>query len=140
MQEVRTCPITGSIVALYEPARLESMEFQFAVTSALGVSVTDVDLSGIASWTETRRNGDETLRNTTVSEEIKKAFSALNQEVARATGNGMDLRILVPIALCALGVRSLLVAEKVSFPAWHDYVWFGFGSYFMLNRNVPAPS
>jgi hypothetical protein len=51
---------------------------------------------------------------------------------------GADLGILVPLALGVLGVRSLLVSEKTLFPSWHDYLWFAFSTYFILNR-VDSP-
>jgi hypothetical protein len=53
--------------------------------------------------------------------------------VGKVTG-GIDLKLLLPLTLFVLGVRGLLVAQKVPFPAWYDLLWFAFGTYFMLNR------
>jgi isoamylase len=39
-----------------------------------------------------------------------------------------------PLTLFVLGVRGLLVAKTVPFPAWYDLWWFAFGTFFMLNR------
>jgi hypothetical protein len=56
----------------------------------------------------------------TVNERLKKAGSP-------------DLKVLLPISLLALGIRGLLVAENVPFPAWYDFLWFSFSTFFILN-------
>jgi hypothetical protein len=61
------------------------------------------------------------------------ALGALNARVGNVTG-GIDLRLLLPLTLFALGIRGLLVASKVPVPTWYDLLWFSFGTYFMLNR------
>jgi len=50
---------------------------------------------------------------------------------------GADLGILLPLALAVLGVRSLLASEKTMLPSWHEYLWFSFSTYFILNRTNP---
>lgn len=42
------------------------------------------------------------------------------------------------MALFVLGVRSLLVAEQVSFPVWYAYVWFAFGTCMVLHPPTTA--
>jgi len=32
-----------------------------------------------------------------------------------------------------LGIRSLLRAEKIPAPRWHDYFWYGFSTFMLLN-------
>jgi hypothetical protein len=53
--------------------------------------------------------------------------------MGKATGR-IDLKLPLPLTRIVLGVRGLLVATKVPFPAWYDLWWFSSGTYFMLNR------
>jgi hypothetical protein len=53
------------------------------------------------------------------------------------------LPLLIPATLSFLGLRSLIVAEKLLVPAWCDYFWFTFTTSAMLNRprhGADAPS
>jgi hypothetical protein len=45
----------------------------------------------------------------------------------------MDLKVLVPLLLFGLGIRSLIKSEKLPAPTWYDFLWFALGTYFMLN-------
>ena len=66
------------------------------------------------------------------------SLAALNAQVAELTG-GLDLKLLAPLALLFLGVRSLWTSKQKTFPAWYDYLWFGFSTFVMLNlRNTEA--
>jgi hypothetical protein len=56
--------------------------------------------------------------------------------VANATAGVGDLRAVVPLVLFVLGLRGLMVEERMVFPSWYDYFWFAFGSFFMLNRDT----
>jgi hypothetical protein len=106
-------PLTGSVLAFYDPAALESVEFQLAVAGALGVALADVGSDLLAAWDAQYRNG-----------------SAIG---ARPLVSLEHLRTLVPLILAVLGVRSFLFTERVPFPSWYDYFWFAFGTYSILN-------
>ncbi len=45
-----------------------------------------------------------------------------------------NLSLLLPLTLLFLGGRSLFSSKEISFPAWYDYLWFGFSTFLMLNR------
>jgi hypothetical protein len=46
----------------------------------------------------------------------------------------LNLKLLLPLTLLFLGVRSLFTSKEMCFPAWYDYLWFGFSTFVMLNR------
>jgi hypothetical protein len=66
---------------------------------------------------------------------LSGALQAVNTRVAQLTG-GLDLKLLAPLTLIFLGLRRLWVSEKVTFPTWSDYLWFGFSTFVMLNRGL----
>jgi TctA family transporter len=45
-----------------------------------------------------------------------------------------NLSLLLPLTLLFLGARSLFTSKEMLFPAWYDYLWFGFSTFLMLNR------
>jgi hypothetical protein len=66
--------------------------------------------------------------------ETNTAQRRQNATAGGQAGDRFDLKTLVPLALVFLGIRGLVVAEGVGFPAWYDLLWVLFGSYMWLNR------
>jgi len=64
---------------------------------------------------------------------LSSFFGALDAGIQQVTGGGADLKILAPLTLFLLGLRGLLVSEKLLVPTWYDFFWFSLGTYFMLN-------
>jgi copper chaperone CopZ len=67
-----------------------------------------------------------------VDRQVVDFFRSLNTGVGTVT-SGVDLKVLVPLTLFFLGVRSLVVSDRVPFPNWYDYFWFGLSTFIMLN-------
>lgn len=137
ISHAETNPVTGSVLIVYDPAYLESLEFQLAVASALGFSLADLNAEQLAAFYGQHSNGANPGA-TTLGAGIQTVGGSLNSGVASLTGGVGDLRTLIPLGLFFLGFRSLFLADKVVFPAWYDYFWFALGSYFMLNREQPS--
>jgi hypothetical protein len=84
----------------------------------------------LQAWLDS--SGDDSNGQPSMAARLSTLFGAVNHEVGKSTG-GLDLKLLLPLTLFSFGVRALLVAEKVTFPAWYDLLWFAFGTFFMLN-------
>ena len=124
-------PLTGSLLLTYDEPALESMEFPFAVAQVLGISLNDLDPADLRLLMSHQGNGSK-LTSLSISEGLESTLREVNAAVRRTAG--ADLATLLPLALAVLGIRSLVVSEKTLFPAWHDYLWFSFSTYFILNR------
>lgn len=131
--DIHINPTTGSILVSSDRNNPSSHDLGAQLANALGIPVStlqppsgnpDVKGGKIASYAPSQ-----------VAEGMNNVFGALNSGVSALTGGLGDLRVLVPAGLLLLGVRSLLITEKVPFPHWYDFLWFAFGSYFMLNRS-----
>jgi hypothetical protein len=118
IHRVEVSSLTGSVVATFDPALLESLDFHFAVANALGIAASDLNPEYLAKWYANESNG-----NPPVSQNMRDD----------------NWRILIPLALLALGVRGVLAAERLIFPHWYDYLWFAFGTYHALNPAVSPP-
>jgi hypothetical protein len=128
-------PVTGSLLLTFDEPAMDSMELPFAVAQVLGISLNDLDSEDLRVLLSYQGNGNKLPAGST-SEGLESMFRDMNAAVRRAVG--ADLGILFPLALAVLGVRSLLVSEKTVLPSWHDYLWFAFSTYFILNRTDPA--
>jgi hypothetical protein len=131
IRSVDANPLTGSLLLTYEEPALESMELPFAVTQALGISLNDLDPEELRRLMSHRGNGNK-FPAPSVLESVEAAFKGMNAAIRRTAG--ADMGVLLPLALALLGVRSLVNSEKTAFPSWHDYLWFAFSTYFMLNK------
>ncbi len=86
--------------------------------------------------------------NTALAREVQHTLVAIDGiqhvEVSPITGSVLvlydlgDLRLFIPLTLCFLGFRSLLLTEQLAFPSWYDYLWFAFGTYVALNPTRPV--
>ena len=88
-------------------------------------------MAGLLSLTENPGAGT----GSAIAAGITDSFGALNTGIGKITG-GLDLKILVPVALIFLGLRGLWTSEKVISPSWSNLLWFGFASFVMLNRGL----
>jgi hypothetical protein len=87
-------------------------------------------MSELQTWLDS--SNDETNGQPSMAERLSTFLGAINQQVGKSTGT-VDLKLLFPLTLFLLGVRGILAAEKLTFPAWYDLLWFAFGTFFMLN-------
>ena len=143
IQHVEVSPITGSVLVLYDPSMaasftLESLNAEAvssltALADALGLSLEDIDLDELQRWLHATRNGTRPGIPGDLESGVGAWFSSVQAGVAQTTSGLGDLRTLIPLTLCFLGFRSLLLTEPLTFPSWYDYLWFAFGTYVALN-------
>jgi hypothetical protein len=138
---------TGSVLVTYDPHLLESLHTLecgnghllesvpelLALADLLGIRPEDVDTQPLEEWFRTHTNSTTSAASSTAAEAIAAFFGTLNTTVARASSGWGDLKALLPLVLFGLGVRGLLLAEQVPFPAWYDYFWFAFGTFMVLH-------
>ena len=134
IRSVHANSLTGSLLLTYDEPAMESMELPFAVARVLGISLNDLDPEDLRRLMAHQGNGSK-LPELSISEGLESTVREMNAAVRRVVG--ADLGILLPLALALLGFRSLLVSEKTVLPSWHDYLWFSFSTYFILNRTSP---
>jgi hypothetical protein len=89
-------------------------------------------MAQIAEWLGQSGNGSGPAA--ALASGISAGLGTLNTRTGKATG-GVDLNLLLPLTLFVLGVRGLLIAKTVPFPAWYDLWWFALGTFYMLNRS-----
>jgi len=143
IHHVEASTTTGSVLVLYEPRLLESLDLEamgplLGLARTLGVSVEDVDMDALQTWLHTAANGTRPNMSTPLGDSMATRVGSVNARVPQATGEGGELRTLVPLTLAFLGLRSLLLVEQLPFPAWYDYLWFAFSTYMMLHPPRPA--
>lgn len=137
VREVEVRPRTGSVVILYDVAVLgtgDSLQSLAESLTPLFPGLTAEDLNAFATLAAT---GAAATEMPSVGESVRAFFASINDNIRRATGGSADLKILLPLTLFAIGVRSLLKSDKLVSPTWYDFLWFALGTYFMLN---PKPN
>ena len=143
IHHVEVSSTTGSVLVLYDPRLLESYKMEavgslMALADRLGLSIADIDLEELQDWLHAARNGLPPGTPGPQGSGIGALFDGMNTGVAQVTKGWGDLRTLVPLTLCFLGFRSLLLAEQVPFPSWYDYLWFAFGTFVVLHPSRPV--
>lgn len=130
---VRTVDVnarTGSVLILYEATAFASAEALQELAKPLAELFPGVELSELQSWMSSP-NGSGS--GPALTQGIASFFAGLNKNIEAATGSAVDLRILLPVGLFILGLRSLLFTDKRPLPTWYDFFWFALGAYFMMH-------
>lgn len=126
---------TGSLLIHYNVDDLFSTAALDILSKTLGELFPEIEvgalMAGLMSLTENPAPGADTA----IAQGVTGSLGALNDEVRKFTG-GLDLKLLAPLTLIFLGLRGLWTAERLTFPIWSDYLWFGFSSLIMLNRGL----
>lgn len=134
IRQVQANPLTGSVLIRYDPAGFTSPDSLFALADSLNTAFPGVDLRKLAETWLAQANNEETP-TPSLAQSISGTLGVINAQVGSTTG-GADLKVLLPLSLFFLGVRSLFVSKPLPVPTWYDFLWFALGTFVMLNRNV----
>lgn len=127
IHRVEVNPVTGSILLHYDARERDE------VGQNLQPFFPGLDLESYPSPASVT-NGDS-APSQAMGQRVSGLLGSLNGGVGRATG-GIDLKFLLPATLFVLGLRSLLVSDKLGVPTWYDFIWFSFGTFLALNPIV----
>jgi hypothetical protein len=135
IRQVEANPMTGSLLLLYDLADLFLVESLKTLSETLAALFPEIEAAMLAAWLTSlvENPGIETGSAPAVGPALTGYLRPINTEFWKLSG-GLDLKLLLPLTLVFLGLRALWVAEKVTFPVWYDYLWFGFGTYVLMNR------
>lgn len=128
IHQVEVNPNTGSVIVHHEPEAMESLEFLLAVAAAFGLGLGETE-----ELSELLKGLEQGAELTDLTKDLSKIGEEINARLAKATGGQLDMRTALPLVLALLGIRSLIVSDVLTSPKWYDYLWFAFGSYFILN-------
>lgn len=138
MHRVETSTTTGSVLVLYEPRLLATLDTEAvgalrALADMLGLSSEDVPMAELQPWLHAAMNGAPAGTSTTPGSGLSALFGSVNAGIPPVTGGWGELRTLVPLTLVLLGLRSLLLADRLPFPSWYEYLWFAFSTFVALH-------
>lgn len=117
---VQTNPHAASLLVLYDHSVLTSDEL-LARMEAAGIEVT-------------RAGASSNFDAVTGPERIRRMTAHFNTSVT-GISNGVELRMLVPVALLTLSVRQALRRRGTSLAhaPWYVLAWYGFDAFQRLN-------
>jgi copper chaperone CopZ len=122
VQQVRIGREASSLLVRYDPAAVAVEQLTDALHRA-GVHVTAAG----------EREPLDLSQPTVTSQVVNRTAGRLNERVAVATYNLLDLRTLVPIGLGVLALREILLGRLQAAP-WYTLLWWTFDSYLKLRQ------
>ena len=126
IQQVEAKPATGSLLILYDLADLFSVESLETLSETLVELFPEIGAVTLAAWLTS-------LAENPGPEAASGPAGSISDSVRGITGS-LDITHLLPLTFLFFGMRALWVSEKIAFPAWYDYLWFAFSSFYMLKR------
>ncbi len=133
--QVEAKPGTGSLLVHYDTEHLFSMASMEILSETLGELFPEIEIGALMAGLLSLTENPGLNPGSALAEGITGSFGALNTGVSSITG-GLDLKVLVPLALIFFGLRGLWTSEKIPAPSWSNLLWFGFASFVMLNRGL----
>jgi hypothetical protein len=132
VREVEINPLTGSILVHYEPESAAEVESLLARGASSGweapPELTDVD--ELADRIE--READFLAAHSELALHIVHAVKALNSAVREASGNTVDLKVLLPAGLAVWAFWKH--GAEASTPMWVTLAIFAINSFLTLHR------
>ncbi|MFZ0051456.1 MAG: HMA2 domain-containing protein, partial [Desulfobaccales bacterium] len=135
IRQVEAKPDTGSLLIHYDMDHLFSTASLEILSETLGELFPEIEVLTLAAWLASLAENPGAGAGPSIAAGLTGSLQAAKAQLAKLAG-GLDLKLLVPLTLIFLGFRRLWTAEKVAFPSWSDYLWFGFASFIMLNRGL----
>ena len=117
--------ITGSLLVLYDPGRLQLPRLVQIIVRTGHLSGLEVDAT--EDWTKREAPG----------ERLRVAIGGLNRRMREASGGRLDGRVAIPAALLAGGIGLLLRAPIV--PNWWDLTFWAYTTFHNMNPPPPRP-
>lgn len=122
--EVRGHPFTGSLLVRFDPVRTNEEAILAALRETTGVQL-------VVGPEETRPAprvvpGEPA---SAVGRVTVEAFRALDEDVLRLTGGGMDLGVLATLGFLAAGALEVAITRRLPVPPWFNLAWMGFRTF-----------
>jgi hypothetical protein len=130
---VESNPSTGSVLVHYDHRRMTRDDVT-SMLRAVGVIIAEVAGAGSADVNE---RGDSATSST-----IMGAVNDIDRRIREITGRKVDLRVLVPIGLTAVGIRAFIAQGSLGFtqvPAFLVF-WYAVDSFIQLHRRQTQPT
>ncbi len=118
--EVKTSPVTGSLLVLYEPRVLQLPRLVQALVRAGGLRGIEVDAR--EDWSRQPSHGAR----------VREVVGQWNRVVQKVTDGKVDMRAAVPGSLAATGLAMLLAGRR-RVPEWYDMIFWAYVTFSNLN-------
>jgi hypothetical protein len=141
VRRVEANPGTGGLVVHYDPALHAGFHEQLAQhgTSAGAFELAPPELSEVDELAKKIEAEAEFLaEHSETARQIVNSFKALDQSIKRATGNAVDLKVLLPLGLAIYSFVE--VGLEASTPLWVTLGIFSFNSFVQLHGSPPNVS
>ena len=129
--DVKGHPFTGSLLVGFDPMRIAEEHIVAALRDAAGVAT--VLQPGDPRPAPPPRPGAPA---SAVGRATMEAFRALDEEVMRVTGGGMNLSTLATLGFFGAGALGVAANKAVPAPPWFNLAWWGFRTF----MTVEAPA
>ena len=128
IRSVEINPITSSVLIHYDP---EVFQWDNPAVRAIAPGLFPDDLSPemYEDWLRMHTNGDG---QPDLKQQIESAAASMNRRVHEATRGSADLTTVIPLALVAMGIGTVVVSRRLPMPKWYDFFWFALGTYTMF--------
>ena len=130
---VETQPTIGGVTVHYERRLVDSVEFFLKIAAAFGLAAADIDPEEIEEWMQLIN-----ISGNGMAQSLPDLMQSLGQTIetgmTKLSRRELNMGIILPMALTALGVRNLLLSEQLRAPSWYEYFWFAFGTYYTLKK------
>ena len=133
VRRVEANPLTASVVVSYNEGATTLPALVPNLSEALQALVfPNLDRKEVEAMLTAPSNGAHSSP-VPLANRIYSVLGSVDESVDWVTAGNLDLRVLLPVSLFALGVGRLLTSSNVPVPTWFDLLWFSFGTFVALN-------
>ena len=135
VSEVRVRTFTGSVLCLYDPARIDEARLGAELRRLTGVDRCiepgEETPGELAAMLEHSNEEGSTLARAAV-----RAAKGINIDLLRFSHGRVSLGTLVAFCLLGSSAWKLASTQELELPEWHQLAWWGFRSFATLEESV----
>ncbi|HJT19479.1 MAG TPA: hypothetical protein VJ746_03350 [Nitrospira sp.] len=131
---VDTHPAIGGVTVHYHREATGSVDFLLRVAEAFGLSAAHIDPKEVEEWLSVLTGRSESDAGAALAESMESLGRMVEGGITKLSRRELNMGLVLPMVLTALGVRSLFVSDPLKAPSWYEYLWFAFGAYYTLNK------
>lgn len=134
VRRIEINPITGSVILHYDDDQMAPIDFLHALADAFRAAFPGLE-ARLEHWLREER---QSTRRGPLANRITDFCATLDAGVERVAGEGINLRVLLPISFVVVGLGRMTLTKRTPVPNWYDFFWYAFNMF--VTFNAPSPS
>ena len=134
MKEVRVRVFTGSVLCVYDPARLDEARIIEEIREHTHVDAVLRRGEPIPHKLRKKLRGEREINH--IARAAAKFFDGVNEDVLEASEGRLDLGTLTSVTFATAGAAEIAASRNLPLPPWFELAWWAFRTFTIVKHKT----